>query len=100
MLKCISIERGSTASFLSCGVQSHLEGVSKNADQLHYATEQSFKKQGINVHMNSDVVGIDPAGKTITVRTENGEWKKSYDKLFSSLPRSQACRTADPWNRS
>ncbi|SFC44845.1 NADPH-dependent 2,4-dienoyl-CoA reductase, sulfur reductase [Alkalibacterium subtropicum] len=77
-------ERGSTASFLSCGIQSYLEGISKHADQLHYATEQSFKDQGVIVHMNSDVVGIDPAEKTITVKNEQGESTESYDKLFLS----------------
>ncbi|GEK89160.1 NADPH-dependent 2,4-dienoyl-CoA reductase, sulfur reductase [Alkalibacterium putridalgicola] len=77
-------ERGSTASFLSCGIQSYLEGISKNADQLHYATEHSFKEQGVIVHMNSDVVGIDAANKTITVKSEDGESEESYDKLFLS----------------
>ncbi|OJF96996.1 FAD-dependent oxidoreductase [Alkalibacterium sp. 20] len=77
-------ERGSTASFLSCGIQSYLEGVSKNADQLHYATAQSFKEQGVIVHMNSDVVGINPTEKTITVKSEDGESEGSYDKLFLS----------------
>ncbi|MFO8069444.1 MAG: FAD-dependent oxidoreductase [Alkalibacterium sp.] len=77
-------ERGTTASFLSCGIQSYLEGVSENADQLHYATADSFEKQGVIVHMNSDVVGIDPTGKTITVKTEDGESDESYDKLFLS----------------
>ncbi|WP_423189295.1 FAD-dependent oxidoreductase [Alkalibacterium sp. f15] len=77
-------ERGSTASFLSCGIQSYLEDVSKNADQLHYATADSFKEQGVIVHMNSDVVGIDPTEKTITVKSEDGESEKSYDKLFLS----------------
>ncbi|MDN6730455.1 MAG: FAD-dependent oxidoreductase [Alkalibacterium sp.] len=77
-------ERGSTASFLSCGIQSYLEGISENADQLHYATEQSFKDQGVNVHMNSDVVGINSSDKTITVKTADGETEESYDKLFIS----------------
>lgn len=77
-------ERGTTASFLSCGIQSYLEGISESLDSLHYATADSYKEQGVNVHMNSDVVGIDPKAKTITVKTADGETEESYDKLILS----------------
>ncbi|UPQ86098.1 FAD-dependent oxidoreductase [Ignavigranum ruoffiae] len=77
-------ERGTTASFLSCGIQSFLEDISPSLDSLHYANEESYKKQGVNIHMNSDVVAVDPAKKTITVKTEQGEETESYDKLFLS----------------
>ncbi|MGB7461087.1 MAG: FAD/NAD(P)-binding oxidoreductase, partial [Carnobacterium jeotgali] len=60
-------ERGDTASFLSCGIQSYLEGIAESLDSLHYATEDSYIEQHVNVHMNSDVVGINPKAKTITV---------------------------------
>lgn len=77
-------ERGTTASFLSCGIQSYLEGIAPSLDSLHYANEQSYIDQGINVHMNSDVIGIDAEAKTITVKTADGEIEESYDKLFLS----------------
>lgn len=77
-------ERGSTASFLSCGIQSYLEGISPSLDSLHYANEESYREQGVHVHMNSDVVAVNPAEKTITVKTDSGETVESYDKLFLS----------------
>ena len=77
-------ERGSTASFLSCGIQSYLEGIAPSLDSLHYANEQSYIDQGVNVHMNSDVVSINPDAKTINVKTAEGETEESYDKLFLS----------------
>lgn len=77
-------ERGDTASFLSCGIQSYLEDISPSLDSLHYANEESYKAQGVNVHMNSDVIALDPAEKTITVKTADGESVESYDKLFLS----------------
>ena len=77
-------ERGDKASFMSCGAQSYLEGISQSPDELHYANEGSYTDQGINVHLNSDVVGINPEAKTITVKTENGEEEASYDKLLLS----------------
>src|SRR5690625_2350054 len=77
-------ERGDKASFMSCGAQSYLEGIAKSLDEIHYANEDSYKEQGINVHLNSDVVGIDPEAKTITVKTDQGEQEASYDKLLLS----------------
>ncbi len=77
-------ERGDTASFLSCGIHSFLKDISPSLDSLHYANEESYKEQGINIHVNSDVIGLDPENKTITVKTRDGESEQSYDKLFLS----------------
>lgn len=77
-------ERGDKASFMSCGAQSYLEGISKSPDELHYANEDSYKEQGINIHLNSDVIGLNPDKKTITVKTNQGEHEASYDKLLLS----------------
>ena len=77
-------ERGDRASFMSCGAQSYLMDIAKSADELHYANEESYEKQGINIHLNSDVVDINPEKKMITVKNKNGESKESYDKLLLS----------------
>ena len=77
-------EKGSTASFLSCGIQSYLEGVSPSLDSLHYANEESYKNQNINIHVNSEIVNINPDNKTVTVKTADKEYEESYDKLFIS----------------
>ena len=77
-------ERGDKASFMSCGAQSYLMDIAQSPDELHYANEESYKKQGINIHLNSDVIDLDTDEKTITVKTENGESETSYDKLLLS----------------
>lgn len=77
-------ERGETMGFLSCGIQSYLEDVAPSLESLHYANEESFAKQGIHVHVNSDVIGLDPDKKEITIKTPQGEETQTYDKLFLS----------------
>ncbi|AMB99086.1 hypothetical protein AWM75_03305 [Aerococcus urinaehominis] len=77
-------ERGQHPSFLSCGIQSYLEGISQSLDQIHYANEASYKKQGINIHINSDVTSFDADNKTVTVETADGSHQESYDKLIIS----------------
>lgn len=88
-------ERGDKASFMSCGAQSYLMDIAKSADELHYANEESYKKQGINIHLNSDVIHVQPDKKTITVKTENGEREETYDKLLLS-PGGYAPKLAIP----
>lgn len=77
-------ERGDKASFMSCGAQSYLMDIAPSADSLHYANEDSYKKQGINIHLNSDVIDIDTEAKNITVKTATGERAESYDSLLLS----------------
>lgn len=77
-------ERDGKASFMGWGSQSYLKGISESLDELHYANEESYKEQGINIHVNSDVVDIDTEAKKIKVVTEEGEKEESYDKLLLS----------------
>src|SRR5699024_10567368 len=77
-------ESGKTASFLSCGLQSYLEDVSNSLDELHYANETSYKKQVVNVHVNSKITNINTDQKILTVKTSSGAEDESYDKLFLS----------------
>lgn len=81
----VVFEAGSTASFLSCGIQSYLEDISNSLDELHYANEASYKEQGVDIRMNTSVIAINPGTKEITTRNSNGEEaRESYDKLLLS----------------
>ena len=77
-------ERGDKPSFLSCGIQSYLEDISPSLDSLHYANADSYQQQGVNVHINSDVVDLDTSNKTITVNENEQTTEVAYDKLFLS----------------
>ncbi|MBR2130766.1 FAD-dependent oxidoreductase [Aerococcus sp.] len=81
----VVFEAGSTASFLSCGIQSYLEDIAKSLDELHYANEASYKEQGVDIRMNTSVIAINPDTKEITTSTTDGvEATESYDKLLLS----------------
>lgn len=77
-------EQGDKPSFLSCGIQSYLEDKTKSLDNLHYATADSYAKQGVNVHLESQVSDIDTVAQTVTIKTADGEETQAYDKLFLS----------------
>lgn len=77
-------ESGDKPSFLSCGIQSYLENVSPSLDSLHYASEASYKEQGVNIHVNSTVTDLDTDKKMITVEQNGQSNEVTYDKLFLS----------------
>lgn len=77
-------ESGDKPSFLSCGIQSYLENVSPSLDSLHYASEASYKEQGVNIHVNSTVTDLDTDKKVITVEQNGQSNEVTYDKLFLS----------------
>lgn len=77
-------ESGDKPSFLSCGIQSYLENVSPSLDSLHYASEASYKEQGVNIHVNSTVTDLNTDKKVITVEQNGQSNEVTYDKLFLS----------------
>ncbi|MGF3113488.1 FAD-dependent oxidoreductase [Facklamia sp. P9177] len=52
--------------------------------ELHFANNASYSEQGIIMHPASQVIGVNPEEKTVTVKTEEGEHQESYDKLLLS----------------
>ncbi|WP_143564430.1 NAD(P)/FAD-dependent oxidoreductase, partial [Staphylococcus epidermidis] len=77
-------ESADQPSFLSCGIQSYLEDISSSLDDLHYASVDSYKAQGVNIHTNSTVTDLDTDNKTVVVEHQGQTATYSYDKLFLS----------------
>ena len=75
-------ESADQPSFLSCGIQSYLEDISSSLDDLHYASVDSYKAQGVNIHTNSTVTDLDTDNKTVVVEHQGQTATYSYDKLF------------------
>ena len=62
--------------------KSYLEDISSSLDDLHYASVDSYKAQGVNIHTNSTVTDLDTDNKTVTVEHQGQTSTYSYDKLF------------------
>lgn len=80
----IMFEQGEHVSFSNCGLPYHLGGTIPSADDLVLMTPRAFKmRHNIEVRVNSRVVSIDRAAKTVTVQPKEGpEYTESYDKLI------------------
>ena len=80
--RIVMFERGEFISYANCGLPYHVGGVIPNRDSLIVMPPAKFKAWfGVDVRVKSEVVAIDRAAKTVTVRGPSGEYAESYDKL-------------------
>lgn len=79
-------EKTNFISFLSCGMQTYLEGIAKHVNSISYATPEWAKKHGVHVFIQQEITKIDPkAHKVHVVDHKTGkERDESYDKLILS----------------
>ncbi len=83
----VLFERGEYISYANCGLPYHVGDVIKSRDALLLQTPAAMKaKFNIDVRVKNEVMSIDRANKTITVRkSETGEtYSESYDTLVIS----------------
>ncbi|MBQ6425988.1 MAG: FAD-dependent oxidoreductase [Clostridia bacterium] len=79
----VLLERGEYISYANCGLPYFIGGTIKNRSALLVqTTEQMRNKFRIDVRTHSEAVSIDRAGKTVTIRRNDGtEYEETYDKL-------------------
>ena len=80
-------EKGPDVSFSNCSLPYHLSGLIPDADSIIMKTPEQLRKQyNIKAEVNSEVVDVYPAKKSVTVRnTQTNETKSvRYDQLILS----------------
>ena len=82
----ILFEKGDHISYANCGLPYYIGGVITDREKLLVQTPESFGKRfNIDVRVKSEVTAINPAKKTVTVKTRQGAtYEESYDKLLLS----------------
>ena len=76
-------ERNDTLSFLSCGIALWVGGHVSDPNRMFYSSPAALAELGANMHMRTDVLSVDVAGKSLVARDlESGEETTySFDKL-------------------
>ncbi|EKO3520771.1 FAD-dependent oxidoreductase [Vibrio fluvialis] len=83
----IMFERGPFVSFANCGLPYHIGGDIKERANLLLQTPESFLARfNVDVRVMNEVIRINRADKTITVRNllDQSEYEESYDFLLLS----------------
>ena len=81
-----AFDRNSNISFLGCGIALSVSGIVENVNDLFYSDCHELQDLGAEVHMNTEVTGIDTDHKTVTARdvTTGEERTVPYDQLIYS----------------
>lgn len=78
----IVFERGDHPSFANCGLPYYVSGEITDQQDLLVQTPESLREAlDIDVRVRHDVIGVDPATKTVDVRTPDGVETVTYDAL-------------------
>lgn len=84
----VLFERGKYISFANCGLPYYVGGGAiASRDALFVSTKEKFEKDyGVDIRVESEVIRIDPANKTVDVydRANEKHYTETYDKLLLS----------------
>ncbi|NLB67540.1 MAG: CoA-disulfide reductase [Bacteroidales bacterium] len=83
----ILFERGQYVSYANCGLPYYIGDVIKERENLLLQTPEGFKERfNVEVRTGNEVLSIDPAARTVTVKELNtgSTYTESYDKLVLS----------------
>lgn len=83
----IMFERGEFVSFANCGLPYHIGGDIQDRRKLLLQTPESFLARfNVDVRVMNEVISIDRAAKTVTVRSilDDSQYTESYDFLLLS----------------
>jgi NADPH-dependent 2,4-dienoyl-CoA reductase/sulfur reductase-like enzyme/rhodanese-related sulfurtransferase len=83
----IVLERSGYVSFANCGLPYYIGGVIADRRALLLQTPRSLNARfGLDVRVNSEVIAINPAARTVTVRdiVAGREYTETYDNLVFS----------------
>jgi NADPH-dependent 2,4-dienoyl-CoA reductase/sulfur reductase-like enzyme/rhodanese-related sulfurtransferase len=84
----VMLERSGYVSFANCGLPYYIGGTIADRKSLLLQTPRSLNARfGLDVRVKSEVIAIDPAARTVTVRdlADGGrEYTESYDHLILS----------------
>lgn len=83
----ILFEKGAHISYANCGLPYYIGDVITERNKLFVQTAASFNQRfNIDVRVLTEVIGIDPSAKTVTVKNlqTQQEYKEKYDKLVLS----------------
>lgn len=82
-LEVVVLERGEWVSYAACGLPYYVKGDIASLEDLVAVPAGTFRtKRGIDLRTSHEAESIDPAAKTVSVRSADGTYSQPYDKLL------------------
>ncbi len=81
----VVFDKGPYVSFANCGLPYHISGTIGYRESLLLQTPESLKARfNLDVRPNHEVIEINPNNKEVVVKSAEGTFNESYDKLILS----------------
>jgi NADPH-dependent 2,4-dienoyl-CoA reductase/sulfur reductase-like enzyme len=80
-LEVVAFERGPYTSYSACGIPYFVGGLVEDAGRLISRSAEQHRANGIDVRTRCEVVALDLAARTLTVRDAAGEHDEPFDQL-------------------
>jgi len=82
-VEVVVFEKTRVVSYAACGLPYYIADLNPDLEQVRMRTLEEFEKAGIRVHLEHEVINVNPAEHCITVRNlQSGESRREhYDKL-------------------
>lgn len=76
-------EKNDTVSYLSCGTALWIGDNVSSPDRMFYESPESMKEQGIHMHMNTEVTGVDLQAKSLEIKSlaDDSTRQDTFDKI-------------------
>ena len=79
----VVFERGDWVSYGACGLPYYVKGDIADIEDLLVVKPWKFvEERGIDVRRHHEVVAVDREAQTVTVESDDGRYRKSYDDLL------------------
>ncbi|WP_436924702.1 FAD-dependent oxidoreductase [Halosimplex amylolyticum] len=79
----IVFERSNWVSFGACGLPYYVKGeIAKLEDLVVMEPRRFVEERGIDLRRNHEVTAVDPDAREVTVETDDGHYRESYDELL------------------
>ncbi|GAB7043659.1 FAD-dependent oxidoreductase [Catenuloplanes niger JCM 9533] len=94
-LEIVAFERGNHGSYSACGIPYWIGGTVKTRDELIVRTPAEFREnQDIDLRVRHEVVSIDPHARTVSVKSDSGDFDLEFDHLVLA---TGAVPVSPPW---
>lgn len=83
----VTYDKNTNISFLGCGMALWIGGTIKDPNGLFYATPEILEENGVEVHMQHEVIDCDFDNKKIVVKNllTNEKFEDEYDKIILAV---------------
>ncbi len=79
------LEKGSYISYAACGIPYYVQGLVPELEKLITVTPQeAVEKRNLDLKLGHEVLSIDPGKHTLQVKSSDGTYSKSFDRLLIS----------------